>query len=715
MTRAEKILYGSNPTEGIVAVETGPDFAKLYRRVDGAVVTEDREFKRWVLLTEKHPLKSAIWTELDGTGFKFLAEFPDRSTYAEAHFWLRSAHILYIAYPGMTRQYLTRTGQTLFKGMAFDDVVRLQLDIETKGLDPKQPENSIIMVAISDNRGFERIISGDERSILKTTVECVQDRDPDIIEGHNIYGFDLPFLLKRAERHGIKLAFGRDRSEAKAGAEQVCAIGYYSRPFVPVMIHGRHVLDTLFAVQRYDVSRGILSGYSLKVAAQTLGISEEDREIIPHEQIALEWEQNPERVAKYALQDVRETKSLAELVSPPDFYLTQIVPDTFSRAAVSGTGDKINSILIREYLRHSKAVPKPLEPKPLPGGYTDVRVTGVVNNIVKCDVESLYPSIMLGEEITPKSDSMNVFLPALSELTKQRLDAKAKTKTTEGRERAYWDGIQSAFKILINSFYGYLAGPFSFNDYDAAARVTTTGQSIVKQIVDELEARESTVVEIDTDGVYFKPPANIDTEEKELEYIESISKSLPEYVHLAHDGRYKAMISLKMKNYVLATYNGKKIFKGSALRSRSDEPFGLEFLTKASDYLLEGKPELAQDLYKTLSRQIDTNELGVDQITRRERVTDKTFSSPSRRRIAEAIGEAKIGEYVLVYQRKDGSLGLASSYNMDEDKEYLHEKLYKFACRLREAFGENFELMFPKPSDQSRLESAGQQKLGLFD
>lgn len=715
VANAQEVLFGHDDTQGIVAVEATDERIRVYRRVDGSVVTEDAPFPRWILTTERHQLGDARWTELAGDGFRFLAQFPDRESYHNARMWLRDAHALHICLPTASRQYLTASGRTLFKGMAFDDVHRLQLDIETASLRPDHPDSEIILVAISDNRGFETIIEGDEPHILRQTVACLRERDPDIIEGHNIFGFDLPYMAARAKSHGVRLGFGRDGSEILFGSQQNCAIGYFSRPYQPAHIHGRQVIDTLFAVQRWDVGKAALSSHGLKAVAVALNIAEDDREIIAHDKILSEWKTNPERVRTYALQDVRETRALAALVCPAEFYLSQMVPDTYARAATSGTGEKINSIFIRHYLHHGKAIPKQSEPKPLPGGYTEVRTTGLIRRIVKCDVESLYPSLMLTNHIKPDGDSLDVFLPALEELTRRRIEAKKRAKETTGQESAYWDGLQASFKILINSFYGYLAGPFNFNDHAAAARVTTTGQQVVKRIVDELEKSGSLVVEIDTDGVYFQPPEQIDSEDKELDYIERIGSALPEGIRLAHDGRYQAMISLKMKNYVLLSYEGKKTFKGSSLRSRADEPFGLDFISKSIDHLIHGEPQRAQELYREIARKIESAELPIQKFARRERVTEKTFSSAGKRRLAKAAGGAKIGDYITVYQRADGELGLAADYADDEDREYLLDKLYKFACRLREGFGDDFDIMFPRPTARSRCEAAGQQTLGLFD
>lgn len=715
MSNAQEILFGRDQTEGIVCVEVDGVAARIYRRVDGAVVTEDHPFKPCLLTKEKVDSIDANWTELEGEGFKYLAQFSSDRAYDNARKYIRDSHIDNLTIGGSARQYLISNGMTLFKGLAYNDIVRLQIDIETSTLRPTEPGARVLMVAISDNRGFETAITGDEADILRRTVECVRERDPDVIEGHNIYDFDLQYISHRANELGVRLLFGRDGSEIRFGQRQNCAIGYYSRPFIPAYIHGRHVIDTLLAVQRFDVSRASLSSYGLKSVAKAFGFAREDRDIIPHDQIAHEWDLNPERVVNYAMEDVRETRLLAELVSPPDFYLTQMLPDTFSHVATSGNGEKINSLFIRYYLQHGHAIPEQTRPTPLPGGYTEVRATGVIRRIVKCDVESLYPSIMLNERIRPESDTLDAFLPALEDLTTRRIKAKKLAKEGDEASRDYWDGMQSAFKILINSFYGYLAGPFNFNDYFAGARITTRGQELVKQIVGELERMGSKVIEIDTDGVYFQPPAEIVDESKEIEYINRIGSVLPDGIRLAHDGRYSAMISLKMKNYVLLGYDDKITFKGSSLRSRADEPFGLEFISQATRYLLQGKPLKAQELYQSLSGRILSGEMNISEFARRERITEKTFTSTAKKRLAQAARDAKVGDYLSVYQKNDGSLGLGQSYDHDEDRQYLLEKLYKFACRLEEAFGPDFNMLFPKPSNKAHMEAAGQQTLGLFD
>jgi len=317
---------------------------------------------------------------------------------------------------------------------------------------------------------------------------------------------------------------------------------------------------------------------------------------------------------------------------------------------------------------------------------------------------------MLTHRIKPASDTLDVFLPALEELTRRRFEAKAKAKLEAGP--SVWDGLQASFKILINSFYGYLgASSFNFNDYDAAERVTTTGQAIVKRIAEELERTGSRVIEIDTDGVYFQPPPDIEGEEAEVAYVERIGKVLPKGIRLAYDGRYRAMLSLKVKNYILVGYDGERIFRGASVRSRADERFGREFIAEAVNLLVRGEKEKVSELYRRIAADIEARRMSIEMFARRERVTEKTFTSESKRRLADAARRARVGEYISVYEAADGTIRLADQYDHDEDTKYLLDKLYKFACRLREAFGDEFDALFPRPSAKSAAEAAGQQRL----
>ena len=709
-----RVIFGADPTEGIVAVEADAEEVTVYRRTADGVAAEREELRPWLVSVEQADLPDAEWTALAGEGYASLAEFPRWSDFLDGRQRLLDAGTDHFAYLDRLRQYLTRSGKTLFKGMSLADLRRLQLDIETTGLSPQDPEARIILVALGDSTGWRDALEGEEADVLLRLAELIRSRDPDVIEGHNIFGFDLPFLAARAEKCGAALDWGRDGSLLRFGRRRRCTMGARSRPFVPAYVHGRHVIDTMLALQRFDAQAAELESYGLKAASEQLGLSEPDRERVDQTDMAAEWERDPDRVRRYALQDVIETGRLSEHVMPTDFYLTQMVPDAYQTVAVTGTGEKINALLVREYLRRGLALPRPQSARSFPGGYVEVRRLGVISPIVKVDVESLYPSIMLGERIAPATDTLGIFLPMLADLTKRRLAAKARARQAGEPDRGRWEGIQSSFKVLINSFYGYLGTGFLFNDYEAAGRVTRRGQELVREVADRIEETGGQVVEIDTDGVYLRPPDRVRGEEAELAYVEEIGSALPKGIRLQHDGRYRAMVSLKVKNYICVGYDGRKVFRGASVRSRADEPFGREFLAEGIDLMLADDLAALGERYREVLEEILSGRMPIEKLARRERVTEKTFSSPAKRRSSLLAKSTPIGDYIHVYQKADGSLALVESYAGDEDRAHYAEKLYRFALRLKEAIGARFDEAFPRPSARAaRQASAGQKSFGF--
>lgn len=714
----EQVLFGASADTSIVCVEPDPqNGAHVYRRTGSTVTCDLQPFQPWLLMRDspEAELGAASVSEMEGDGLRYLAEFRSQGEYHRARYRLREQHRESLSYSG-AKAVLMRSGQSLFKGMRFEEIVRLQFDIETFGLDPHPEHNRVFLIAVSDSRGLLELIEGDERDILLRFTALVREQDPDVIEGHNVFGFDLPFIMCRAQRHGVPLTLGRDGSEPVVGRARNYAIGGATRPFTPISIYGRHVLDTYLIVQRYDWARGSLASYGLKECARSFGFAHENRVEIQGDKIGETYLSERALVQEYARQDVVETRKLADLVTPVEFYQTQMVPDNYGQVAVTGNGERINSLFIRAYLHAGQAVPLPESSRPFPGGYTEVRVAGVVERVVKADVESLYPSLMLSHKIKPMRDTLGVFEPALRDLTRRRLAAKQfASQAAEEATAQYWDGVQGSFKVLINSFYGYLGGPFPWNDYRAAKQVTELGRTLVVEIAERIEQSGGRIIEIDTDGIYFVPPDTVLGEAAERSYVELMGSALRSGIRLAYDGRYARMLSVKTKNYVLESYDGKRIFKGSSLRSRADERYGRKFLEAAVGLLLQGDRAGVGELYSRLVTELTNHRVGIDDLARRERVTEKTFSSDQKRRSKVIAEGVPIGDHMMVFEKANGELGLINEYHSpgDENSKHYVEKLYRFAKRLEDAFGGEFSSYIPRPTSRTVSDSS-QETLDLF-
>ncbi len=608
-------LFGADPKEGIVSVEVvGDDRVRLYLRTPEGVGTEEDRFAPFLLLEGEDLLagwSGPVRTEpLAGPWeYRTLALFPGWAALEGALRHLRKktgktprapdAPFYFVSDP--VQQYLMTTGRTLYKGLRFEHILRLQLDIETAvspGFEfpnPQREGDRITLISVSDSTGWEVSLRGDrmdEAGMIRELTRWIRERDPDVIEGHNLFNFDLPYLEARAARHRVGLTWGRDGSKVRSrrsqfsAAERIIAYRRYD-------VHGRHVIDTLFLVQLYDVGTRELESFGLKSVARHLGVAAEDRTYVGRAEIPGLAERDMERLTRYGLDDVRETREVSRVLGQSHFYQAQMFPLSHQNVVVRGTATRIDSLLLREYLRQRHAIPRPPEKKPFAGGYTDVFVTGVVGPIVHCDVRSLYPSILLSFGIRPSRDDLGVFPRLLRDLVDRRLEAKRRMQAAPTpEERTFYEALQGTFKVLINSFYGYLGFPQGhFADFEAAARVTAEGRRLIREILDGLRRRGAVPVEVDTDGVYFVPPADRRGPEAEEELVRELSRELPEGIELELAGRYKAMFSHKAKNYVLLTYDGEIRIKGSGLRSRGIEKFQRVFLEEMFRALLEGRPE----------------------------------------------------------------------------------------------------------------------------
>lgn len=606
-------LFGADPKQALVAVEVvADDRVRLFVRRPRGVATEDDAFSPFLFLESSALLErwggpTRIEPLAGEWDYRAAAFFPGWKALQGAlrHLKDRTGHnpgaldapFFFLSDP--VQQYLTATGRTLYKGLRFEDLHRLQIDIETttaEGFEfpnPAREADRITLVSLSDATGWEASVRGDrlaEPEMLAEVARLIAERDPDVVEGHNLFNFDLPYLEARARRYGLELRWGRDGSPARSrpsrfsAAERVIQYQRYE-------VHGRQLVDTLFLVQLYDVGTRELESFGLKAVARHLGVAREGRTYVEPAEIGALFRTDMERLAAYGLDDVRETREISRVLGQSHFYQTQMFPLSHQNTVVRGTATKIDGLFLREYLRRRRSVPRPAPSQPFAGGYTECFVQGVVGPVVNCDVQSLYPSVMLAFGVRPARDDLGVFRSLLADLTRLRLEAKARMRQAAGgQEHALYDALQGTFKVLVNSFYGYLGfAQGHFADFAAAARVAAEGRGLILRILAELQARGAQPVEVDTDGVYFVPPPHVTRAQEEEALVAEVSRTLPEGIRLELAGRYRAMFSYKPKNYVLLDYGGTLHVKGSGLRSRGIEKFQRVFLEEMFRAVLEGR------------------------------------------------------------------------------------------------------------------------------
>ncbi len=766
-------LFGWDATPGIVSVwADSSGRALVWSRVDGVVRCDEDRFRPWIVaasLDDVSHLGDALvaadaprgdrapfsYRELDGPpdALRYLLSARDGRVLRAAVLQgaqrrlgraVRGIHDLRDDYytAGSVEQYLMSTGKVCFRGLAYDDLHRMQIDLETTALSPI--EGRIFMVAVRDSRGLETILEApratDEAALIDDLCALVRSRDPDVVENHNLFGFDLPFLTQRAAVLGVPLRLGRPEGSNLLHASDEPR-GWEGGRRTRYSVAGRELIDTIEAVRRHNFSVGATQGYGLKAAARLFGLEPPDRTFIDGPDIYRTYKRDPERVRRYAFDDVAAVDGLSRRLMGASFALAGMTPRRYERAASAGPAiGVLEPMLVRAYLRAGAALPRHASRDdalldPHKGGSSILYAGGVVRHVVKADIASMYPSIMRAFRIGPSCDPLGVLLSLVDRLTTLRLHYKQEARAAPaGTPEAHrHHAIQAAMKIVVNAAYGYLAaGDMAlFADRRAADAVTARGREILGQVVDALRARGLLLIEADTDGVFFGTPDHW-TERDERACIAAVAATLPPGVNLEHEGRYKAMLSHEIKNYALLTYDSDLILRGASLRSMRTEPFGDRFLRAALRCILEGDCVGMRQVYLDVVAALKERRLTPDDVATTFRLTKTPEEyARSRGRAREAAYEAlldggrtswRVGERVRCYHSVDGrarwlpqaqehrapriddeamlTIDHMPDYDVARCLKILHTS---YVSRLRKAFGpDDFEQLF-RPAGQAGL------------
>lgn len=654
------LLFGRDERTGIVAVEPAGHFVRIFFRVAGRLHFHDEPFHPCILVSDPSLVAGCTVPcavrKLEGHGyFCYQLQFDSWGDCLTARDFLaaktgKSSGAVgspYFFLSDLSHQYLLTTGTTLFKGLEFSELRCLALDIETDCAvgysfsNPERAEDRILSIALKDSFGEELVLRGDmlsEPELLLALNAAIHRFDPDIITGHNIFRFDFDYIGKRARMHGIRLDWGRNGSVPHITHHARWSLAEKTIEYPRWDINGRHVIDTYFLVQLYDVANRNLESYGLKSVARHFNLVSEDRTYLAGDEISASFRDAPELLYGYNIDDARETLSLFRLLGYPWFLQTRIFPYSFQNCVIRGTATRINSLFLREYLHRGHAIPGRIsDTATFEGGYTELSQEGVIGPIVHCDVASLYPSLMLTYRLAPARDTLDLFLPMLADLRRFRLTAKqlARDAATKA-ECHHYDALQQVFKVLINSFYGYLgAALHNFSDPATAAEVTRLGRVTIKNMVDLLKDAGAMPVEIDTDGIYFQPPAACVTENDEQILIQSISKALPDGIEVELDGRYRSMFSYKTKNYALQAYDGRILIKGSGLRSRGMERYLREFMRELIERLLTNRSDKVEELYEDYILRLRAKGVDVGWVARTETLNESPDSYLEKLRLGK--------------------------------------------------------------------------------
>ena len=367
-----------------------------------------------------------------------------------------------------------------------------------------------------------------EREMLEAFQQYIHQKDIDIMTGWNIFGFDLDYIYTRAFIVGCNPEFfkmGKLKSqdcEITIKKLSSSALGDNVLKLLPMS--GRFIFDMF-----HEVKKGYkLDSYSLNNVSK-LYLGDQKIDMSPKEMFARYAEGDPVKlreVAEYCVKDTllphKLMKKMCILLNLLEMAKATWVPMCF--LVERGQQIKVFSQLSKKAREMGFMIPTirygQLPEEPYEGATVlDAQKGAYYTPITALDFEALYPSIMVAHNLCYSSYVMNEkdygnipgvtyetfqikdktykfaqdvpsLLPSiLLELKQFRKKAKKDMASATGYMKEVYNGKQLAYKISMNSVYGFTgAGKGILPCVPIASTTTFRGRAMIEETKAYVEA-----------------------------------------------------------------------------------------------------------------------------------------------------------------------------------------------------------------------------------
>ena len=520
--KIESFLQGSDPQQFIVAVEAG------YNTNTVDLIINDPETGKRI---EKHKYSSFLWFKEDLTtmmnggkrmkmidagtrfgvkitrlrvsddnghtpdrlahGYKFMAtcskSYNDLINYFKqggVDVFSKEFREFFVMF-SPTEQFLIQTGKRLFKGMEdYDDVHRLQFDLETEGLFASK--HAIFQIGIKDNRDNKTVLEAtgntyqekrdSERLMIEKFFRIIEFIKPDIIAGYNSENFDWPFIFERAERLSIpvtELAITLNRLHQIKRKPSTVKLGGETEAYNQTNMWGYNIIDVSHAVRRAMAINSEIKSWGLKYITQYSEIAKPNRVYVPGDKINTTWSdkindyafnevngdwyiitnEKPLKegyvikkgdfiVQRYLIDDLWETEQIDNLFNQASFLIGKMLPTGFQRSSTMGTAGQWKLLMAAWSYENGLAIPETQGKKEFTGGLSRLLEVGYSRNVVKLDYAALYPKTQLTHGIFPDLDISGVMEGMLTYV----VDTRDKYKFLTGKETKIYQKLEAKLK-----------------------------------------------------------------------------------------------------------------------------------------------------------------------------------------------------------------------------------------------------------------------------
>ena len=582
-------------------------------------------------------------------------------------------------------QYLISKEKRLFKGFEnYNEVTRLVFDLETTSLEPK--DGRIFMIGIKTNKGYHRVIEcideDQEKGAIIEFFNVINELKPSIIGGYNSANFDWHWIFERCRLLGIdpkKICKSLHPQHSFTRKDGMLKLANEVETYVQTSIWGYNVIDIIHSVRRAQAINSSIKSAGLKYITKFINAEAPDRVYIDHLDIGPFYKNkedfwlnvnngnykkanNPafdnldtkfpgiykkiggdKLVEMYLDDDLDETLQVDQEFNQGSFLLAAMIPTTYERVSTMGTATLWKMLMLAWSYKNNLAIPAKQGKTDFVGGLSRLLKVGYSKNVLKLDFSSLYPSIQLVHDVFPECDVTGAMKGMLKYFRDTRIKYKElaeKYYETDRNKSESYGNKQLPIKIFINSMFGALSAPqvFAWGDMYMGEQITCTGRQYLRQMIKFFMSRGYTPLVMDTDGVNFSLPNDVETrtyigrglnwKSKEGKEFTGPEADVAEYndtfmrgeMALDCDGTWPSCINLARKNYATMDYKGKIKLTGNSIKSKKLPLYIEEFLDVGIRLLLEGKGKDFVEYYYEYLQKIYDKQIPLSKIAQRARV-----------------------------------------------------------------------------------------------
>ena len=390
------------------------------------------------------------------------------------------------------------------------------------------------------------LVYDDEEDMLHAFVNFVQEKDPDMIIGWYVLGFDIPKIIERLLANEINPQLLSPHREVRGVSHNRIYNIKYANTSQPIKGRITYCLMTRFERLWLDSQRGTLPSLKLDYCSKRLlgddaGKKRTNAKFNDDEFFRRSWLEDTEVFLEYNRVDVELMVRMDDEmnISENDIALQHLFICPFECVFH-------NSQMGASYfMRHSDWI----APTGMKGMKTKYEAAFVMNpeeedtfglheNVAVFDFKSLYPSMMAARNIswetkTNDDDGHNVYfsmpknlvewegekpsvsfcknnigiLPqAVLTLMKMRDEYKAKRKNASNDEEyRKWDSAQMATKRGVNALYGVLAKDgYGWGDMEMAQAITASAREAMRSVAFKAIDLGYDVIYGHTDSIFVK-------------------------------------------------------------------------------------------------------------------------------------------------------------------------------------------------------------------